>query len=101
MLRMGTSRYAKGPNVVEGIMSDRDIAWQERRLDEVLYTDLDPVSKVQQIIRLGFSEDTANDLVERHQLGLNNLVYYERLDFIDDDNEDEIKHKGTVDYFAE
>ena len=84
-------------------MSDRDIAWQERRLDEVLYTDLDPVSKVQQIIRLGFSEDTANDLVERHQLGLNNLVYYERLDFIDDDDDNEIetKHKGSVDYFAE
>jgi len=81
-------------------MSDRD-AWQERRLDEVLYTDLDPVSKVQQIIRLGFSEDTANDLVERHQLGLNNMVYYERLDFIEDDDEEEPKDKGTVDYFAE
>ena|GEM_PF-1941303 len=98
MRKRGLSRYAKGPNVVEGIMSDRDIAWQERRLDEVLYTDLDPVSKVQQIIRLGFSEDTANDLVERHQLGLQSPVYYERLDFIDTDDDEP---KDPVDYFAE
>jgi hypothetical protein len=58
--------------VVEGEM---------KKLDEVLYADLDPISKVQRLIDLGLSEDEANDLVERHQLGLKNLVYYESLDF--------------------
>lgn len=70
-------------------MSQKDIAWQERRLEELLYTDLDPVSKVQQIMRLGFNEEAANELVERHQLGLQSPVYYERLDFVDDFEDDE------------
>lgn len=70
-------------------MSEHDIAWQERRLEELLYTDLDPVSKVQKIVRLGFSEEAANDLVERHQLGLQNTAYYETLDFVEGDEDDD------------
>jgi hypothetical protein len=67
-------------------MSKHDTVWQEQRLEELLYTDLDPVSKVQKIVSLGLSEEAANSLVERHQLGLQNAVYYESLDFIDDDD---------------
>ena len=77
-------------------MSKNDIAWQEQRLDELLYADLDPVTKVQMIVDLGFSEETANSLVERHQLGLQNTVYYESLDFVDDDDE-----RDDLGYFAD
>lgn len=67
------------------IMSDRDKMLQERRLDEVLNTDLDAVSKVQRVMRLGFTESAASRLVERHQLGLQMPVFYEHLDLVDDD----------------
>ncbi len=77
-------------------MSKHDIAWQEQRLEELLYTDLDPVSKVQKIVNLGFSEETANSLVERHQLGLQNAVYYETLDFVDEDDDED-----SFGFFAE
>lgn len=68
-------------------MSERDVVWQERRLEEILFSDTDPVSKVQQIIRLGFDPEVADEIVERHQLGSQSLVYYERLDFADLDDE--------------
>ena len=71
-------------------MIKHDIAWQEQRLEELLYADLDPVSKVQRIVDLGFSEEMANGLVERQQLGLQNTVYYESLDFVDDDERDDL-----------
>jgi hypothetical protein len=67
-------------------MSERDVIWQEHRLEEVLYSNADPVSKVQQIIRLGFDPEVADEIVERHQMGTQAPVYYERLDFADLDD---------------
>jgi hypothetical protein len=69
-------------------MSERNVLWQERRLEEILFSNTDPVSKVQQIIRLGFDPEVADEIVERHQLGSSQApVYYERLDFADLDDE--------------
>jgi hypothetical protein len=68
-------------------MSERDVVWQERRLEEILFSSTDPVSKVQQIIRLGFDPEVADEIVERHQIGTQSAVYYERLDFADLDDE--------------
>jgi hypothetical protein len=67
-------------------MSERDVIWQEHRLEEILYSNADPVSKVQQIIRLGFDPEVADEIVERHQMGTQSPVYYERLDFADLDD---------------
>jgi hypothetical protein len=69
-------------------MSERDAVWQERRLEEILFSNTDPVSKVQQIIRLGFDPEVADEIVERHQLGTQAPVYYERLDFAELDDEE-------------
>ena len=60
-------------------MSERDAIWQERRLEEILYSSADDASKAQQIIRLGFEPEIADQLVERHQLGADTPVYYETL----------------------
>jgi hypothetical protein len=68
-------------------MSEHDVVWQERRLEEILFSGTDPVSKVQQIIRLGFDPEVADEIVERHQIGTKPPVYYERLDFADLDDE--------------
>ena len=70
-------------------MSEHDVVWQERRLEEILFSSTDPVSKVQQIIRLGFDPEVADEIVERHQLGSKAPVYYERLDFADLDDDSE------------
>ena len=82
-------------------MSDQNAVWQERRLEEILFTDTDPVSKVQQIIKLGFDPEIADEIVERHQLGSQSLVYYERLDFADVDDvaeaTDEIRDESVSD----
>lgn len=51
----------------------------ERLLEEVLFSDADPVLKVQRLINIGFDEEVANDIVERYQIGQNAPVYYERL----------------------
>lgn len=59
--------------------------WQERRLEEILMSSIDPVSKVRQIMGLGFSEEAADDIVERYQTGQQAPVYYERLDFDDEE----------------
>ena len=67
-------------------MSERDIIWQERRLEEILFSNAKPVDKVQQIIRLGFDPEVADEIVERHQIGTQSPVYYERLDFADLDD---------------
>lgn len=67
-------------------MSERDVIWQEHRLEEILYSNADPVSKTQQIIRLGFDPEVADEIVERHQMGTQSPVYYERLDFADLDD---------------
>jgi hypothetical protein len=69
-------------------MSERDAVWQERRLEEILFSNTDPVSKVQQIIRLGFDPEVADEIVERHQIGTQAPVYYERLDFADLDDDE-------------
>jgi predicted ribosome quality control (RQC) complex YloA/Tae2 family protein len=64
---------------------------QEKRLEEILFSSTDPVSKVQQIIRLGFDPEVADEIVERHQIGTQSpTVYYERLDFADLDDEPEL-----------
>lgn len=68
-------------------MSERDAIWQERRLEEILFSSTDPVSKVQQIIKLGFDPEVADEIVERHQIGTQSPVYYESLDFADMDDE--------------
>jgi hypothetical protein len=62
-------------------MSERDVIWQERRLEEILFSSTDPSVKVQQITRLGFDEDIANELVERHMVGSQVPAYYETLEF--------------------
>lgn len=62
-------------------MIDSDMAWQERRLEEILYSGSEANQKVQQIIRLGFEPEAADALVERHQLGTSAPMYYESLDF--------------------
>jgi hypothetical protein len=74
-------------------MSERDAVWQERRLEEILFSNTDPVSKVQQIIRLGFDPEVADEIVERHQIGAQAPVYYETLDFADLDDEPMPKSK--------
>ena len=72
--------------------SEKDVLWQERRLEEILYSSADPVAKVQHIIKLGFDPEAADQIVERHQVGLQTpMVYYERLDF--DGYEDDMKYK--------
>ncbi len=79
-------------------MSDheKDVLWQERRLEEILYSSADPVTKVQHIIRLGFDPEAADQIVERHQVGLQTpMVYYERLDFEDfDENKLDSEHRA-------
>ena len=71
-------------------MSEQDVVRQEHRLEEILFSNTDPVSKVQQIIKLGFDPEIADEIVERHQLGSQSPVYYERLDFASlDDEEDD------------
>jgi hypothetical protein len=54
----------------------------------VLLSERDPVTKVQQIMRLGLEEEEANELVARYQIGQLTPVYYERLAF-EEEFEDE------------
>lgn len=65
------------------MLSDQS-GWDEKRLEDVLYSDADPVSKVQQIIDLGYDEEVASEIVERYQIGQHTPVYYERLEFEDE-----------------
>lgn len=51
----------------------------ERQLEEILFSDVDPVMKVQHIVDLGFDEEAASDIVERYQIGQQSPVYYEQL----------------------
>ncbi len=71
-------------------MSSRDYIHQEQRLDEILFSNVDALSKVQNIIKLGFDPEVADEIVERHQIGTRAPVYYERLDFADMDDEPEL-----------
>ena len=74
-------------------MSSRNYLQQEQRLDEILFSNVDSLTKVQQIIRLGFDAEVADEIVERHQIGTQAPVYYERLDFADLDD-DELHDEG-------
>lgn len=71
-------------------MSSRNYVQQEQRLDEILFSNIDALSKVQQIIKLGFDAEVADEIVERHQAGTHapEYAYYETLDFADLDDED-------------
>ena len=69
-------------------MNQHNILHQEKRLDEILFSGVDPVNKVQQIIKLGFDPEVADEIVEHHQMGAQSPVYYERLDFADLDDID-------------
>ena len=69
-------------------MDARDTAWQEQRLEEILYSDADNQHKSQQIIRLGFEPETADELVSRQQQGSRLPDYFETLDFDEYDPDD-------------
>ena len=69
-------------------MSSRNYLQQEQRLDEILFSNVDAITKVQQIIRLGFDAEVADEIVERHLIGTQAPVYYERLDFAELDDDD-------------
>lgn len=58
--------------------------WREKKLEEILLSDLDPVTKVKQITGLGFDEDDAEEVVRRYQVGQHAPVYYEQLEFEED-----------------
>ena len=52
---------------------------QQRQLRKILASRDPLMTKVQRVMRLGFGEEVAEDLVERYQLGQQPLAYYERL----------------------
>ncbi len=69
-------------------MSEKNIKWQEQRLDEIMYSSASPEEKVRAIMRLGFDEEIATELVERHIMGSRTPLmsaqmpaYYETLAF--------------------
>ncbi len=66
--------------------SSQNAVWQERRLEEILFANTDPVSKVQQIIRLGFDPEVADEIVGKYQIGqqANSYEYFEKLREYDD-----------------
>lgn len=79
-------------------MSERDAAQQEQRLDEILFSNVDPLTKVQHIINLGFGPEVADEIVELHLAGPKAPVYYERLSFADlddDEVEESSEHHHT------
>lgn len=51
----------------------------QRKIEEVLWRDEDPIKKVQQLVDLGLPEEVADTLVERYQIGQSSVVYYEQL----------------------
>jgi hypothetical protein len=51
----------------------------QRQVEEILLTDEDPIAKVQDLVDIGFEEETANDIVERYQIGQSSVIYYEQL----------------------
>lgn len=83
--------------VEDNSVSERDMVWQERRLEEILFSNTDAVSKVQQIVRLGFDPEVADELVERHQVGSQMPAYYETLDFDKDQGYPEAEYEPKDD----
>lgn len=61
---------------------------QEKKVEEALLSDKDPVSKVRQMMKLGMDEEEANEVVARYQIGQAAPVYYERLEFDYDTDDD-------------
>ena len=85
-------------------MSDRDIKWQEQRLDEIMYSSASPEEKVRAIMRLGFDEEIATELVERHIMGSRAPLmsaqipaYYESLAFDAEYDESLSEHQRRED----
>jgi len=72
-------------------MNERNYLQQEQRLEEILFSNTDPVSKSQLIVKLGFAPEVADEIVERHQTGMQSPVYYESLDFADLDGNEKAK----------
>lgn len=56
----------------------------ERRIEDILYANLDAMAKVQRIMGLGYDEESAAEMVEYYQMGQRAPVYYERLNFDSD-----------------
>lgn len=56
----------------------------ERRIEDILYSNFDAVTKVQRIMNLGYDEESAAEMVEYYQMGQRAPVYYERLNFDSD-----------------
>jgi hypothetical protein len=52
-----------------------------RKPEEILFSDIDPVSKVQQVIRLGFGSNVADKIVERHSIAQETPTHYDQMDF--------------------
>ncbi|HEX3082559.1 MAG TPA: hypothetical protein VHQ86_04865 [Candidatus Saccharimonadia bacterium] len=70
-------------------MTIRSHLQQERRLEEILFSNADPVNKSKQITQLGFDPEIADEIVLKHQTGVDAPVYYERLDFAELDDLDD------------
>lgn len=75
-------------------MNNRNDLHQEQRLFDILWSNVDDVTKTQQITKLGFDPEVADEIVERHQIGARAPVYYERLDFADLDDDEELFTDG-------
>lgn len=52
----------------------------ESQVEGILFSDANPLVKVQRIIRLGVDEEEAETLVSRHQIGQTTPIYYEHLE---------------------
>jgi hypothetical protein len=70
-------------------MSEHKVGNQDQRLDEILFSNTGDLDKVQQIIKLGFDEEVADEIVERHLVGTKAPVYYETLHFADLDDKND------------
>jgi hypothetical protein len=57
-----------------------DRLMREREIEGILLSEDTPLNKVQRIMHLGVEEETAEFLVDRHQIGQATPVYYEMLD---------------------
>lgn len=62
---------------------------RERAIEEILLSNALATTKVKQIQSLGVDEDEAEVLVSQYQAGQMAPVYYERLDFDNNDAADE------------
>lgn len=56
--------------------SEQEVMMQ---IEDILFSDEDPIAKVQEMVKMGFDEEVANDIVERYQIGQSSVIYYEQL----------------------